>query len=425
MAKQKVQKFELANLDANNLTVFTGLEKKQRQLVKDNPYIEVVDNKTYQIAKTRRTALKTGRTGHEKGDKLIGTAVAQFRKQTKDKTASLIIISRPAEDKQQGTISLWEEKIAKKAQDKIDDEAKRVDDINAEIEAKKEALETIKEEVVFSTIDKKTKEFNELVESSKEYDYQEFDLPYDEMIERMTTLFSFAIAGLKTKETERIEEEEQAEIKRLEALKQAQISETNRLFRLSTETIDNYSLEDETGLLDNLQVNVYDTEYDFGEQKDEFDKLVKSSTKKANERVAFLNSEKTRIKAEEDAEELRMKSVMKDRIKQIKKLGMIENEESCNFSGFGLAIDASDIYEADSIENLISEINDYKKSDEEEKARQLKLKPKKNSAIKVVKSISGVAVYETDGSDVDGVMVSFFTELSELIQKFEKKIKSL
>ena len=70
-----------------------------------------------------------------------------------------------------------------------------------------------------------------------------------------------------------------------------------------------------------------------------------------------IAGELKKVREAEEAEEERMKKVMEERINVLNNLGMVEVEERCEFVGFGLKYDVSDIYEAETMEFITGEIN--------------------------------------------------------------------
>ena len=102
------KKFEIATLDSANLVELDGFKQSQLKLVEDHPFIEITDPASYKKAKASRTALKTGRTTIEKQDKLIGSKLSSFRKETIAKKDELVSITKPHEEKQQVEIDRWE-----------------------------------------------------------------------------------------------------------------------------------------------------------------------------------------------------------------------------------------------------------------------------------------------------------------------------
>ena len=110
MEKQVEEKgLQLSDLKVSNLPELQGWKEKQEVLVKDNPYVEITDNKTYEVACKSRTALLKGRTELEKQDKLVASKLSTFRKDVKTETDNLIAITLPFEEKQQIEVKRYEE----------------------------------------------------------------------------------------------------------------------------------------------------------------------------------------------------------------------------------------------------------------------------------------------------------------------------
>ena len=115
----KKDALQLEDLKVSNLPELQGWKEKQQKLVEENPYVEIVDNKSYEVACKSRTALLKGRTELEKQDKLIASKLTSFRKEVKQETDNLIAITLPYEEKQQSEVKRFEEiKAAEKAEEK-------------------------------------------------------------------------------------------------------------------------------------------------------------------------------------------------------------------------------------------------------------------------------------------------------------------
>ena len=124
---------DLFKVDLSRLDTFQDAKNKQLKLVEECPYTEIVDGKSYDTAKRYRTALRTGRTDLEKGQKAIFDVVNGFKNEVKGFTEELIEITRPAEYKQQEEINRYEtEKEAEKRR-KEEEERKRKDTIKQSI----------------------------------------------------------------------------------------------------------------------------------------------------------------------------------------------------------------------------------------------------------------------------------------------------
>ncbi len=89
----------------------------QEQLIKDYPFIRITDTKTLAAAKRAKSALMTGRTDIQKGEKFIVGQVNDFKKNVKYTAIELILITQDAEEKQKEEIKRYEDiKAAEKAE---------------------------------------------------------------------------------------------------------------------------------------------------------------------------------------------------------------------------------------------------------------------------------------------------------------------
>lgn len=118
---------------------------------------------------------------------------------------------------------------------------------------------------------------------------------------------------------------------------------------------------------------------------------------------------------EEQKEEERMKGVMVERIKTIVGLGMVQSEDEKTFEGFGLKYDVSEVYEAESLDVLVLEINDYKDADQNEKERQKALKGDKDQIIDYLKN----------GFELNVCSYSDKQDFKELFQEFDQEFENL
>src|SRR5690606_26785266 len=102
MAKNTKQIVTIEDFKVTNLAEFQGKKEQQEQLVKDNPYTEVVDTETYETAKKHRTALVTGRTSLDKEKKAVSKRIKEIIVEPVSVAYDdLILITKPHEEKQQ------------------------------------------------------------------------------------------------------------------------------------------------------------------------------------------------------------------------------------------------------------------------------------------------------------------------------------
>jgi hypothetical protein len=200
---------EVLNLDelnVNQLPELATFETTQKELVKSNPFVEIIDNKTYEQAKAHRTALLKGRTALENQEKLIASKLSNFRKSVGEKTKKLIEITLPFEEKQQSEVKRWENiKEAEKAE-KERLEQERIDGIKSKINEIETKCYSVIQKITFDTILVTTQEVANLLET--DYDFEEYDVMFDQMKSRVSNDLMNKTNDLTQREKERKEREE-------------------------------------------------------------------------------------------------------------------------------------------------------------------------------------------------------------------------
>lgn len=108
MAKQEIIKIE--NFNVNALEEIKGKKELITKTVKENPFVEITDNKTYEEAKKSRTALRTLRTDFEKEEKTLLNAVkTKITEPIKEIYSEFKNEVSPHEEKQQTEVKRYEE----------------------------------------------------------------------------------------------------------------------------------------------------------------------------------------------------------------------------------------------------------------------------------------------------------------------------
>lgn len=217
----------IEKLNANNLPELIGWKEKQETLLKENPYVEITDPKTYDLACKSRTNLLKGRTELEKQDKAIASKVAAFRKEVAGKTQELIEITLTAEQTQQTEVKRWEGiKEAERAErERLENE--RIDAIkNRASEMESSALSVI-QKMNYDGIISDSAKVSEIMETN--FDFEEFDILYTNAFSRVQSALEEKVKDLTQRETERLEtirlQEENAEAKRKSDLQASRLQE--------------------------------------------------------------------------------------------------------------------------------------------------------------------------------------------------------
>lgn len=223
----KKDALQLEDLKVSNLPELQGWKEKQQKLVEENPYVEIVDNKSYEVACKSRTALLKGRTELEKQDKLIASKLTSFRKEVKQETDNLIAITLPYEEKQQSEVKRYEEiKAAEKAEkDRLEQE--RIDCIKTRIDN----CETESYRIIQNTTIDNIEIHKTMIDAfvNAEFDYEEFDILFEQSKDRIQTSWDLKCADIQEKEAQRIENErlqkEAEQARRVSELQASRLSE--------------------------------------------------------------------------------------------------------------------------------------------------------------------------------------------------------
>lgn len=195
----------LETLNVSDLPELLGFEQKQKDLVAENPYVEITDNKTYEIACKSRTALLKGRTELEKQDKLIASKLTSFRKEVGLKTKELIDITLPSEEKQQAEVKRFEgiKQAEKELADRLEQErVERIQNTISKIE--NDCLEII-QKMTFETILPSSSEIALSLEC--DLDFEEYDLLFDQVKDRVSKSLMSKTNDITERERQRKENE--------------------------------------------------------------------------------------------------------------------------------------------------------------------------------------------------------------------------
>lgn len=224
----KKDALQLEDLKVSNLPELQGWKEKQQKLVEENPYVEIVDNKSYEVACKSRTALLKGRTELEKQDKLIASKLTSFRKEVKQETDNLIAITLPYEEKQQSEVKRFEEiKAAEKAEEKRIEQL-RVDTIKSKINNFETASYGVIQDTTIENVDLHKSMLDAFVNA--DFDYEEFDILFEQAKARIQTSWDLKCSDIQEKESQRVENERlQKEAEQARIVSELQASRLNEL----------------------------------------------------------------------------------------------------------------------------------------------------------------------------------------------------
>jgi len=275
MAKStKSTPVELMTIDPKNIKELSGWEVKQNELVKNHPFVKITDNETYEEAKKNRTALRTGRTDIQKQDTSIGSFFRELRSKTKKIADSLIDITKPHEDKQQAEIDVWEAKKAEEKAEKERIEQERIDAIKKVISDCDQNITEVIDGMTFETIKESRDKCVDFIAIAGKTEFEEFDVLFEDMVERQQKNINETIERLK-----------KAEEQRLQQLKESRVAKINELKLAGMELISKATTDDFDQLGDKIK-EAMETDFDFGDlsstyssEKFEILKLGKAKSK--------------------------------------------------------------------------------------------------------------------------------------------------
>ena len=283
--QQNVELIPFLESNQNKLVKFDEFKAKQEQLVKENPYVEITDSKSYEEAKKARTNLKTGRTEIQSGDKKIASFFTKFRKALKGKAEELVAITKDAEDKQQAEVTRWENIKKEEKEKKAKAEELRIENIKNKVSDYKEKASELINNCTFPTIEPTREALNKLfTEDAKEFDFAEFELLLDAEEEAANLLFD-----------NRASELTRAEDDRLKQIEDGQKAKYNEVKLHALETIDEATTDDLT-IVEDLTKYFDALEFDFGPFLDDVIALKETSIEKATKRVESLKEQAAKDK---------------------------------------------------------------------------------------------------------------------------------
>ncbi len=212
MVKNELIKLE--KIDAKNIIEVSKWEEEQQKIVKDNPFVEIVDNATYIQAKANRTNLLKGRTALLGTNGQEGTIKRAFKSLTTsivDKLKELSSITEPYYEKQQEEVKRYEAILEEKrkekqrlAEEKILAEEKRKQELVAKINGVYATAKELIDDTTFDKIDNTTAYIQGLKEADTE-GYEEYEVEYFKTINTLEDDLEKKVIRLKEDEERRLD----------------------------------------------------------------------------------------------------------------------------------------------------------------------------------------------------------------------------
>lgn len=279
----KKQTFDLQTLQPKNISEIAKWEQSQRELVKQNPFIKVSSNETYQEAKRRRTALRTGRTTIEKTDKEAGTFVRQFRDRIKQFATDMVAITLTHEDNQQREIDKWEEILERNKVQKERENEERIDKIKTKIsEVEKKFDEIIESASSENLAEKQVEMENYFLNEKKDFKFEEYEFFVDEKHNEKQSELSDHVATLIKEDNEKKQREKMESENKLNGI----IIEAQRV-------IDDFDSGSEIDLSEAVD-SVFEKleNFDFGNLKEKFISERNRFKTKSTDHLLLLKAKK-------------------------------------------------------------------------------------------------------------------------------------
>lgn len=303
---------QLEAIEASMFPELQGWKEKQEAIVKDNPFVSIVDNKTYEEAKKARTALVSARTTIEKQDKLIASKLKDLRSKVGDFSLQLIEVTRPHEEKQQDEVKRFEAEKEAERQAKEKAEADRKATIQATISSLIESAKGKIDLLTFETIDVLKVDFEKNLYLTDATQFEEFEMEFASKLQVLKNSFLEKCEVLEDKENQRLERERlQKEKEEFEAERKAK-EEADRAEREKRDA--------EQRKIDEAN-RKRQQELDAKEKalKDEEDKRKKQEEAeiKAKEEAERKSKEETEKAEREKAEILRLEALKPDKEKAL------------------------------------------------------------------------------------------------------------
>lgn len=396
--KEKEQVFSLENLNVKSLPELVGWEQKQKDLLEQNPFVEITDNATFEVAKKSRTALLKGRTELEKQDKLIASKLTSARKEVKEITDKLILITSVAEEKQQKEVKRFEDIKENERLERERIENERISAIKTKIESFETDSYKIIQQTTKSYVDQSKIRLEAL--ESEDFDYAEYDVMFESAKARIKIAFDSKCNEIQEKENQRIENE------KLKAEKEAADKKAKEL-------------------QDKIDADNLEREQKEKEQKDQIFEIRKNRLAE----IGIVRLQETSFFEDENA------YIIACHEEGIRDCSAVEFEEyitSCKFQ-IAVGIEAKEKAEADRIEaekqkalTVQQEKEAAEKLEKENAERIIRLESDKTALTEFVETLEfRGAIPELKNDETNKMLDALMVGLVQLKKEFFEEIKNL
>jgi colicin import membrane protein len=200
-----VQVFSLDNMNPSLLPELATFKKIQLKVVKENPFVLIIDATSRDLAKKHRTARVSARTSLQGQDKLISAKFNEAKTKAKTYIAELIALTQEGELEQQKEIDRDESVLEEKRQEKARLEQARIDNIKNEIDTYVSQWKSAFNIMVFDTVEEVGSIF---LESYTNYDItvlEEFESLFPTKVQELTEYLHDKTISLTNEEMFRVE----------------------------------------------------------------------------------------------------------------------------------------------------------------------------------------------------------------------------
>lgn len=330
---KKSEVLKIEDFNVNALEQIKGKKEHIAKVIKENPYVAITDNKSYEEAKKNRTTLRTNRTDLEKEEKAILTNVKNIITEPVKKIYSEFKESiAPAEEKQQTEVKRYEDikEEERKEHKRIEEERKQTHRNNIElfVTSNKENIEKLTFEQA------KTFELNFTFEEKvfTTETFEEFDDVFEAKIEVLKSLLSEKKASLQQVEDIRLRQEEldriEADNQRKDSIKKSIEEDYNKWqSRISTEI----TFENHEKIYDLFKANKLE---DLDEFQSDYDTKRATLTKMFDAKISFLKDAEKLRSDKEELEKQKLEARTIERRNELVALGIVEVEDMVNQFSF-------------------------------------------------------------------------------------------
>ena len=299
MAKTNIIAIE--TIEVSNIQELQGLKKEQLKVVKENPYIEIIDKETFEVAKQRRTALLTQSTTIEKKGKDANKFLNNIKSKLSDEFENLANITRESYDKQQAEVKRYEDVLQKQAEEKQRKKEAAEQEIKDRIENHVEGMKGMISEMNDENKERLQSEITTIISQHKGT-FNDFDLLFDAKSDEVLELMFEKIESI---EQEKVQLEEQRKSGHEKFIDEVDRKVKNVILEMDEENFKNYKVS---------VVNILGTNRDFEEYKTKLEskksELMSMFQKRENElQTLFQKSEATRKENEDFQEYLKTKRI--------------------------------------------------------------------------------------------------------------------